>query len=85
MLEGTAHVIQRFKQFARGGRLNLAGQDLPDWTGEDVRVGQDKHPAGTKQTLSFTWVVPEAMTGPSAGGLTAPGRGNTHFSESVQQ
>lgn len=54
VLDRTAHVIQRFRQLTRGGRLDIAGQDLPDRTGEDVRVSQNKYPAGieaTNQTL----------------------------------
>lgn len=85
MLDRPAHVIQRFRQFARGGRLNLAGQDLPDRTGEDVRVGQDENPAGTKQTPPLSWLPPEAMSARSAGGLTTPGRGKTRSSARVQQ
>lgn len=46
MLHRTAHVIQGLEQLARGGRLNILGQDLSHGPGEDIRVGQNKHPAG---------------------------------------
>lgn len=39
-------MIQRFEGFPRGGRLNIAAQDLSDRTQEDIRVSEDKDPAG---------------------------------------
>lgn len=57
MLDHTAHMIQRFEGFTRGGRLNIAAQDLSDGTREHIRVSEDKHSAGiyaTNQALLFT-------------------------------
>lgn len=57
MLDRTAHMIQRFQGFPRGGRLNIAAQDLSHRAREDFRVSEDKYSAGiyaTNQRLFLT-------------------------------
>lgn len=79
MLDHAAHMIQRREGFSRGGRLNIAAQDLSDGTGEDIRVGEDEHSAGiyaTNQTRLFT-------SGFSLMRLTYPQVGNSPFLEWV--
>lgn len=81
VLDHTAHMIQRFEGFPRGGRLNIAAQDLSDGPREDVRVSEDKYSAGiyaTNQICSPSF-SPDVINMPSGEALTVPGMGSTRF------